>query len=354
VLGTLTVPDINDALPGALPMLLRHGKDHTAASVANEKPTIEWPGLWITEYTNPTRCVLFDPIRDANPFFHYLEALWIIRGRNDVGFLKHLLPRMADYSDDGETFHGAYGYRLRNWLDRADNRFDQIEAAIRILKNKPTSRQVVMSIWDPDADLGAKTKDMPCNDMIMLKVRNGRLNMTVNNRSNDSILGCYGANAVQFSMLLMYMAARIGVGVGTYHQVSDSFHVYEDNPYWLWFKEAYEKNPTRWRDPLEESRRQYVTIGDNNLFVDEHTMFLDAEMEQFFVRAEDSITHGNALLPFAKTTAIRTATNLWNALRAYRRGEFAEARDDLWMIDLSDWRMAAQAWMERRIAKKVV
>ena len=109
MIGSITVRDINFALPQALPLLFKHGKPVTAASVANARPTIEWPGLFITEYTNPQRNVLFDATRDANPFFHYLEAMWIIAGRNDVKTLAHVLPKMADYSDNGSVFHGAYG-----------------------------------------------------------------------------------------------------------------------------------------------------------------------------------------------------------------------------------------------------
>jgi len=52
--------------------------------------------------------------------------------------------------------------------------------------------------------------------------------MTVCNRSNDIIWGCYGANAVHFSMLQEYMAALVGVPVGEYRQFSNNFHAYLD------------------------------------------------------------------------------------------------------------------------------
>ena len=49
----------------------------------------------------------------------------------------------------------------------------------------------------------------------ILKIKNGRLQMTVHCRSNDIIWGTYGANAVHFSILQEYVAARIGVDLGT-------------------------------------------------------------------------------------------------------------------------------------------
>jgi hypothetical protein len=347
MIGHIDISDINEALPRVLPMLLRHGVPMTADSIANQRPTVEWPGLFVTHYWRPQRNVLFDPVRDANPFFHYLEAMWIIDGRDDVEFLAHVLPNMKNYSDDGRTFHGAYGHRLRHWLGAGD----QIEQAISILADKPASRQVVMSIWNPATDLGAKTKDMPCNDMIMLKVREGRLNLTVSNRSNDVIWGCYGANVVQFSMLQMYMAARLGLGVGAYHQVSDSFHVYEDTPYWNWFKAEYAKDPDHWAKPLHQSRCQYAELGDGNLFEQGIESF-DGDIKRFFDEAMKSITGGNPVDFGTRSMAVRNAVHIWNGLLHYRAGRYSQSREELGMIESPDWRTACEFWLERRMAKK--
>lgn len=346
----LVVPDVNEALPHALPLLRQYGEAHTAAgSAANARATIEWPGLFITEYTRPNRCVLFDPVRDANPMFHYLESMWILAGRNDVQFLAHVLPKMAEYSDNGSLFHGAYGFRLRRWFGSMDE-IDQIERAIELLKRDPTSRQCVLSIWDPDADLGAKTKDMPCNDLLMFKIRRGKLNLTVANRSNDVVWGCYGANVVQFSMLLMYMAARLGVGVGTYCQQSDSFHVYSDNPYWQWFNERYEADIDYWDEPLRETRKLYSSFEDKNLF-EHHIDQFDNELRTFFLEADLSMGRRGTIPLFAQSDAVRTAIKMWNILHYHRAKQHDDARTEAWGIDLPDWREAAQRWLARRSKK---
>lgn len=345
MLGHISISDINEALCHALPLLRQHGVSHTAASVANANPTIEWPGMFVTEYKNPKRNVLFDPIRDANPMFHFLESMWIIAGRNDVKFLAHVLPRMSDYSDDGKTFHGAYGYRLRHHYLA-----DQIERAIEILSKEPTTRQAVLVIWDPTSDLGAKTKDMPCNDMLFVKIRHGRLNLTVSNRSNDAIWGCYGANAVQFSMLQMYMAARLGVGVGTYCQISDSFHVYTDNPYWKWFTERYQSHSDDWADPLCESRTLYQSIGDQNIFED-HIKNFDEELKIFFIEAEVAMEHDTTIPLFARSAAVRTAILMYNVLYYHRNKQRALAKTEAWSIEVPDWCEATQRWLHRRYAK---
>lgn len=54
------------------------------------------------------------------------------------------------------------------------------------------------------------------------------LDLTVCCRSNDAIWGAHGANAVHFSILQEYLAARIGVGVGKLYQLSNNYHGYLD------------------------------------------------------------------------------------------------------------------------------
>jgi len=45
---------------------------------------LELPSGCVTRYLRPMERVLFCAVRDANPFFHLFEALWILAGRDDV------------------------------------------------------------------------------------------------------------------------------------------------------------------------------------------------------------------------------------------------------------------------------
>src|ERR1700730_12972094 len=51
-----------------------------------------------TIYENPCQRVLLDPYRDANPFFHVMEFLWMIDGRRDAALLNRYV------NDFGERF----------------------------------------------------------------------------------------------------------------------------------------------------------------------------------------------------------------------------------------------------------
>ena len=180
-----------------------------------------WPVMTVLH--NPTNRVLFNPARDANPFFHLFESLWMIAGRNDVDFVAQFVPRMESYSDDGETLSGAYGYRWRKHWG-----IDQIMEVAMQLVTDPASRRCVLSMWDV-RDLYVDSLDKPCNTHIYFRIVKGRLDMTVCNRSNDIIWGLYGANTVHLSVLQEFIAALVGVEVGVYRHLSNNFHMYPAN-----------------------------------------------------------------------------------------------------------------------------
>lgn len=192
-----------------------------------------------TIVTNPYRRLVGGHKRCVNPFFLFAEAMWIFCGRKDVKFLTLFNKNMAQFSDDGRVFHAPYGFRLRHWGVRSEDKFhednlhaargyDQIADAIRILENNPNSRQVVLSIWNPEFDLGAKTRDIPCNDLLMLKIRDGKLITTIQNRSNDLHWGL-PTNLFQFSFLTELIAACLNIELGTQTHNSQSLHVYDWN-----------------------------------------------------------------------------------------------------------------------------
>lgn len=163
--------------------------------------------------------------RDANPFFHLLEAIWMLAGRNDTKFPTSIVSSMGQFSDDGRTFNGAYGQRWRSWFDR-----DQIIKIGRALRANPECRRQVLSMWDPwhdPAQVEAGTKDVPCNTHIYFSLNeSGKLDMTVCNRSNDIVWGALGANAVHMSILHEVVAQLAMLEVGVYRQMSQNMHLY--------------------------------------------------------------------------------------------------------------------------------
>lgn len=229
--------NVNDAFSTALLGLIDHHEERNS----RVGPIIAFPGPVMIEYGRPTERVLFSAKRNANPVFHLLESLWMLAGRNDVKFPATIVKRMKTFSDDGKTLWGAYGFRWREFFG-----YDQIEWIISELIANPESRRCVLAMWNAmdntqkaraafeedtqfSSDLYVAThggKDVPCNTHIYFDCRGGRLNMTVCNRSNDLVWGCFGANAVHMSVLQEYMALAIGIPVGVYRQFTNDLHLY--------------------------------------------------------------------------------------------------------------------------------
>lgn len=174
---------------------------------------------------NPFNRVITDPIRDANPFFHVMEFVWMMAGSNDIQWIAQFNKQMLAYSDDGLTQHAAYGHRWRGYWG-----YDQIAKAIKLLTKNAEDRRVVVQIWDAELDLGWKGKDVPCNTQLMFRVVDGKLNMTVTNRSNDLIWGAMGSNVVHFTMLQELIAQACRIPLGTYYVVSNNLHIYKSVP----------------------------------------------------------------------------------------------------------------------------
>lgn len=299
---------------------------------------VPWPVT--TVYACPTERVLLDPVRDANPFFHLFEALWMLAGRDDATFLDLFVSDFsARFAQDNGIQHGAYGKRWRGWFGNVDIKgpIDQIEEVVDLLRVNKFDRQAVIQMWDPDADLGyVGLKDRPCNQNVMLRADRGALDITVTCRSNDIVYGCYGANAVHFSVLQEYLAARIGIPVGTYTQVSNNWHLYD------WAKDKVEigsaaENAGRHGWPMVENYGYpgtYPLVAAPDAFDDELHEFLHAPTVE-----------GHWHNPFFGNVA----APLWEANLRRRDKDWTGALAVASRCHAPDWRAGAVEWLQRRV-----
>lgn len=334
----ITVDNVNEALPLGLDLVRTHG----VAAESRGLEVLRVPGPVQTIYRTPVRRVLFDEVRDANPFFHLIECLWILAGDNRLELPRMFLNGYAQYSDNQKTLHGAYGHRLR-----AHFGFDQLNRAVKLLRDKPDTRQCVLSIWDPRADLAVDTKDMPCNDMIMLDIVDSRLNMTVCNRSNDVIWGAYGANAVHFSFLQEWLAAMIGVHVGNYVQMSNNYHVYLSNPFWQKYMEGNHDsghvfNPYMLSHDIGTWPIALDTLQAEEVATDAYRLCLRAQGNPDSLAA---LVHDHH---YTSDFFNGVIVNVILGYMAYQNKDWDAAQSMLDSVQASDWRYACKAWVLRR------
>ena len=283
----------------------------------------------------------------------------MLDGRNDVDSIAHYVKRMGKFSDDSKTLHGAYGHRWRSWFGR-----DQLLEVINRLSLFAEDRRVVLTMWDPENDFTCMeegAKDVPCNTHVYFKVRDGKLHMTVCCRSNDMIWGAYGANAVHMSMLQEFIANAIKKQVGTYAQISDSYHAYQDvyanlldkiPPVDVWnFHHVY-SDPYK-LDTIQAYPQLLLTdhvswLETNNQFLS--TVF-DHSMEPEAIKKWNYHSNPAKEDPFFVNVAEPIAV-AWEHYKLYKElGTREEIQKALYALSpclAGDWRRACIEWIERR------
>lgn len=279
------------------------------------------------------------PVRNANPFFHLVEAMAMLSGFNSVQLLSHYASNMAQYSDNGLTYNAFYGTRLRlTWGD-------QLRAVINELMSTPDSRQAVAQIWDP-RDLKITTRDKACNLCLLFSVNSsGAVEMTSFNRSNDAIWGIVtGANVVHLSFFHEYVACHLRRPVGMWTHVSNNLHVYTENPQWPLM--AKYNGPDIYSTPLGLFNAPLIAYGEEEVF---DSALADAMSAILRSIATDSVIEPvdgpsfitKVLLPVAQT---------WYG---WKHGFPIELlQKSLKRIESDDWRAACWAWIERACARR--
>ena len=211
------------------------------------------------EFYHPDNQILLLRNRKFNPYFAVVESAWVLSGNNKLEELEKIISRYGEFSDDGSTLNGAYGQRMRHFFD-----IDQLEELIRLLINEPNTRRAVITLYAPDDLLNTKSKDIPCNTTLYFKIRNGKLDITVINRSNDIFLGI-PYNVFLFSVILRYVAHKINVNIGVQRHFTDCLHLYEEHIDKV--KEIIASNTIEeiniWQDKLNNSEEIFKGIISN-------------------------------------------------------------------------------------------
>lgn len=346
----IPVRNVNHALPEALWWLHVNG----VISTSRNGPVLVAPASVAVSYQEPLERVLFSAKRDCNPFFHFFEALWMLDGREDVAFVAQFNPRMRDYSDDGRTLHGAYGRRWRRWW-----KVDQLRELTKLLRDKPDTRQAVLSMWDPDNDLGVARKDLPCNTHCYFDRRgeDGALNVLVCCRSNDAVWGAYGANAVHFSYLLEYLANAVGCPVGRMDQLSFNLHVYTQNEVTKRLHQPpFDGGMEPLGPPCVQADDRYALRnkdGDGPL-VEPVPLCAYATPEDWDEDLCQFLDDPGGDAEYRTGFFEAVAAPLFAAWQEYKAGHLELAQRTLESVGASDWALAAHEWLQRRLDKRAV
>lgn len=172
----------------------------------------------ITVIEDPTRCIMFNKIRNM-PFRYAVgELLWYLSGNNNLSEIRKYTKAWDRMSDDGKTVNSNYGYCIQHKFG-----FNQWEYVKNMLMNNPSSRQAVIHIKDAN---DTPSKDVNCTVSCQFFIRDGKLYMTTYMRSNDIWMG-FPYDVFQFTAMQILLSMQLGVELGTYTHIAGSLHMYK-------------------------------------------------------------------------------------------------------------------------------
>lgn len=180
--------------------------------------------------SDPRANFLYNPQRQLSPSYAAAELLWYLSGTSDISMIKEYAPSYSNYAENGYA-HGAYGARIE--------KYDQFFSIAEYLRTTGNTRQAVMSLWWPSDLAYARTgdiKDIPCTLNLQFLLRDNKLHLVTNMRSNDAWIGlpydifCF--TSLQFLMCEYLWEKDKSISLGSYTHNVGSMHLYSHNEQW--------------------------------------------------------------------------------------------------------------------------
>ena len=151
------------------------------------------------------------------------ELLWIWQKKsNNVNELgSHIWDSWAD---ENGSIGKAYGYQLSVKHKYREGEFDQVDRILYDLKHNPESRRIISNIYN-HSDL-SEMNLYPCAYSVTLNVTGDRLNMILNQRSQDMLVA-NNWNVCQYAVLLHMFAQVSNLKAGELLHVIADAHIYD-------------------------------------------------------------------------------------------------------------------------------
>ena len=151
------------------------------------------------------------------------ELLWIWQKKSNN--VRDLNSHIWDsWADENGSIGKAYGYQLSIKHKYPEGEFDQVDRILFDLKNHPESRRIISNIYN-HSDL-SEMNLYPCAYSVTLNVSGKRLNMILNQRSQDMLVS-NNWNVCQYAVLLHMFAQVAGLEAGTLLHVIADAHIYD-------------------------------------------------------------------------------------------------------------------------------
>lgn len=168
------------------------------------------------------------------------ELLWFLNGSCDNRWLQERGVSIWDEwaLPDGDL-GPIYGKQWRSWACPDGSTIDQISEVLRMIKERPDSRRLIVSGWNP-ADLPderlspqdnvrqGKAALPPCHTLFQFYVAEGRLSCQLYQRSADLFLGV-PFNIASYALLTHMIAQQCELEVGEFVHSFGDVHLYQNH-----------------------------------------------------------------------------------------------------------------------------
>jgi len=136
----------------------------------------------------------------------------------------------ADFAKKHGELGPVYGRQWRRWQASDGREIDQLAWAIEKTKKYPDRKHVVISAWNPEyvyemARPGTSMAIPPCHTLFNINVTNGKLSLSLYQRSADTFLGV-PFNIASYSLLAMVLAQVCGYKYGDFVHMLGDTHLY--------------------------------------------------------------------------------------------------------------------------------
>ncbi len=152
------------------------------------------------------------------------ELLWFLQGDTNIKYLHDNKVTIWDeWADANGNLGPVYGHQWRSWSTPDGRTIDQISEVVKMIKEKPDSRRMMVSAWNPgDID---KMALPPCHVLFQFYVSEGKLSCQLYQRSADIFLGV-PFNIASYALLTMMMAQVSGLKPGDFVHTFGDAHIY--------------------------------------------------------------------------------------------------------------------------------
>lgn len=155
------------------------------------------------------------------------ELLWFIKGDTNIKYLHDNHVTIWDeWADENGDLGPVYGHQWRSWTAADGTTYDQLLDAIRLIKNQPDSRRIIVNAWNV-ADL-PKMALSPCHALFQFYVAENKLSCQLYQRSADVFLGV-PFNIASYALLTMMIAQVCGLEYGEFIHTFGDVHIYSNH-----------------------------------------------------------------------------------------------------------------------------